>query len=254
MWLLEEDIEGRPWATHKHWSEFLFAVCGAKVSEATICRVIKRLGHSRKKRSAGASERDEWLRLVWRSMVGKFDGRRLVFVDKMGTHTSLAPLYAYAPRGKRAFFKIPRNRHKNTTLLASIGWEGMGPSMVIEGSTIKEVFETYVEHFLAPALKPEQVIVMDNLRAHKGERVRELIEGRGCELLYLPPYSPDLTPIEEAFAKAKALLRRAGARTREALVEGTGRALDAVTSRDAWGFFGHCGNRLLPDRQLRQTL
>ena len=94
------------------------------------------------------------------------------------------------------------------------------------------------------------MIVMDNLGAHKGERVRELIQSRGCKLLYLPPYSPDLNPIEEAFAKVKALLRQAGARTREALVEVIGRALDAVTSRDARGFFGHCGYRLLPDQRL----
>ena len=103
------------------------------MSEATVCRVIKRLGHSRKKRSAGASERDEWLRLVWCSTFGKLDGRRLLFVDEMGTHTSLAPLYAYAPRSKRAYFRVPRNRvlSKNTTLVASIGCGGMGPSMAI---------------------------------------------------------------------------------------------------------------------------
>ena len=168
----------------------------------------------------------------------------------MGTHTSYAPLYAYSPRGKRASFKVPRNRGKNTSLLASIGCEGMGPSMAVEGSTTKEVFETYIKRFLAPALRPGQVVIMDNLGAHKGKRVRELIEERGCELLYLPPYSPDLNPIEEAFAKVKALLRQAGARTREALVEAIGRALDTVTSRDARRFFGHCGYRLLPDQQL----
>jgi transposase len=87
------------------------------------------------------------------------------------------------------------------------------------------------------------VIIMDNLSSHKGGRVRELVEGRGCELLYLPPYSPDLNPIEEAFAKLKTLLRKTGARTREALVEAMGRALDAVSARDARGFFGHCGYR-----------
>ncbi len=103
---------------------------------------------------------------MWRSTFGKLDGRRLVFVDEMGTHTSLAPLYAYAPRGKRASFKVPRNGGKNTTLLASIGWEGMGPSMATEGSTTKEVFEAYVEHFLAPVLRSGQVVVMDNLSAH----------------------------------------------------------------------------------------
>src|SRR5215203_5516311 len=169
------------------------------------------------------------------------DCRRLVFVDEMGSHTSLAPLYAYSPRGERAFFKIPRNRGKNTTLVASISCEGMGPSMAIEGSTTKEVFEAYVEHFLAPKLRLVQVVVMDNLGAHKGERVRELIEGRGCKLLYLPPYSPDLNPIEEAFAKLKALLRKAEARTREALLGAMGRALDAVTASDARGFFEHRG-------------
>ena len=128
-------------------------------------------------------------------------------------------------------------------MLASMSAEGMGPTLAIEGSTTREVFEVYLEHFLAPALRPGQAGVMDNLSAHKGGRVRELIEERGCEVLFLPPYSPDLNPIEEAFAKLKALLRRAGARTREALIEAMGRALDAVTARDAWGFFEHCGYR-----------
>ncbi len=118
----------------------------------------------------------------------------------------------------------------------------MGPSLAVESSTTREVFEAYVEHVLAPSLRPGQVVVMDNLSSHKGGRVSELIEERGCELLYLPPYSPDLNPIEEAFAKIKALLRNAGARTREALIEAMGRALEAVT-KDARGFFEHRGYR-----------
>ena len=128
-------------------------------------------------------------------------------------------------------------------MLASMSAEGMGPTLAVEGSTTREVFEVYLEHFLVPALRPGQVVVMDNLSAHKGGRVRELVEERGCEVLFLPPYSPDLNPIEEAFAKLKALLRRAGARTCEALIEAMGRALDAVTARDARGFFEHCGYR-----------
>jgi transposase len=183
--------------------------------------------------------------LVWRSALRMLDGRQLLFVDEMGSHTSLAPLYAYSPRGKRTFFKIPTNRSTNTTLLASISCEGMGPSMAIEGSTTKDVFEAYVEHFLAPKLRPGQVVVMDNLGAHKGERVRELIEGRGCKLLYLPPYSPDLNPIEEAFSKIKGVLRQIGARTRETLMEAIGKALNSVTANDAWGFFAHCGYPML---------
>ncbi len=96
---------------------------------------------------------------------------------------------------------------------------------------------------MAPTLKPGRMVVMDNLSAHKGGRVKEIIEGRGCELVYLPPYSPDFNPIEQAFSKVKGLLRRAEARTREALVEAMGWALEAVSARDALGFFEHCGYR-----------
>ena len=185
------------------------------------------------------------MRAAWRSLVAeKIDTQRLVFVDEMGSNTSLAPLYAWSRRGKRALLaKVPRNWGANVTLLASMSAEGMGPSLAVEGSTTREVFEVYLEYFLAPALRPGQVVVMDNLSAHKGGRVRELVEARGCEILYLPPYSPDLNPIEEAFAKLKTLLRRAGARTREALIEAMGRALEAVTAGDARGFFKHCGYR-----------
>ena len=137
----------------------------------------------------------------------------------------------------------PTQLGANITLLASMSVGGMGPCLAVEGPTTREVFETYLEEVLVPSLKAGQVVVMDNLSSHKGSRVRELIEGRGCELLYLPPYSPDLNPIEEAFAKLKALLRKAGARTREALIEAMGRALEAVTEKDARGFFEHRGYR-----------
>jgi len=194
----------------------------------------------------GASERDEWLRAAWRVMLAaRIDPERLVFVDEMGTNTSLFPIYAWAPKGRRAHCSVPRNRGKNTTLLSSMSLSGMGPSLAVDGPTDREVFEAYVERVLAPTLRAGQVLVMDNLSVHKGERVRELIEHRGCQLLYLPPYSPDLNPIEEAFGKIKGLLRKAEARTREALVEAMGRALSAVSKHDARGFFEHCGYRPL---------
>ena len=120
--------------------------------------------------------------------------------------------------------------------------------MAVAGAVNGAVFEAYVEQALAPSLRVGQVVVMDNLCAHKGGRVRELIEGRGCELLYLPPYSPDMNPIEEAFAKVKGLLRKAEARTRQGLIEAMGRALEAVSASDAWGFFGHCGYRATGQR------
>jgi transposase len=181
--------------------------------------------------------------------IGRIDPGCLVFVDEMGTHTSLAPLYAYAPIGERAFFEIPRNRGKNSTLLTSLHVGGMGPSMAVEGATTARVFETYVKRLLAPALRPGQVVVMDNLGAHRPKRVRELIEARGCELLYLPPYSPDLNPIEEALSKVKHFLRKIGARTKEALIEAMGQALAAVSAEDVRGFFVHCGYRI-PAQQL----
>jgi transposase len=171
------------------------------------------------------------------------DAQRLMFVDECSTHTSLAPLHAWSRRGERAPCSVPRNWGTNITLVASMSTGGIGPCLAVEGPTTREVFEAYLEQLLAPPLRPGQVVVMDNLSSHKGGRVRELIEGKGCELLYLPPYSPDLNPIEEAFAKIKALLRKAGARTREALIEAIGRALEAVTAKDAHSFFEHRGYR-----------
>ena len=167
--------------------------------------------------------------------------KRLVFVDEMGTNTSLSPLYAWAPKGERALCSVPRNRGANTTVLSSMTLEGMGPALTVEGATTSAVFETYVEQVLAPTLRKGQVVVMDNLSAHKGERVKELIEGRGCELIYLPSYSPDFNPIEPAFSKIKDFLRKSEARTREALVEAIGWAISAVTAKDACCFFEHCG-------------
>ena len=190
-------------------------------------------------------ERDEWLRATWRvTLAAKVDPKRLVFVDEMGTNTSLSVLRAWSRRGQRAHCSVPRNRGPNTTLLlSSMTTEGMGPSLAVEVTTTTGVvFEAYVERVLSPMLCTGQIVVMDNLSAHKGERVRELIEARGCEVLYLPPYSsPDLNPIEEAFAKIKGVLRKAEARNREALIEAIGRAISAVTSQDVRGFFEHCG-------------
>ncbi len=189
----------------------------------------------------GASERDEEARARWRERVAHLDPERLVFVDECGTNVGLAPLRARAPKGERAFGEAPRNRGKNTTLLASMGTGGMGPCLAVEGGTTGALFEAYVGGVLVPSLSPGQVVVMDNLSAHKGERVRELVEGAGCEVLFLPAYSPDFSPIEEAFSKLKARLRREKARAKEALVGAIGRALDTITAKDARGWFSHCG-------------
>ncbi len=194
------------------------------------------------KKSRIVSERDEEARGLWRWLASHFDARRLVFIDESGFHISMTRLRARAPRGKRAYGRVSRNRGKNQTLIASITLEGgMGEAISIKGSTDAELFETYIEEFVAPTLKEGQVVVLDRLGAHRTNKVRELIERRGAELLFLPSYSPDLNPIEEAFSKIKNTVRKAGARTREALDEAISEALSAVTLRDVAGWFSHSG-------------
>jgi transposase len=164
-----------------------------------------------------------------------------VFVDETGSHLGLTRLYARAPRGERARGSAPRNRGRARTTIGAVTLDGMGPGLLVEGGISTAGFEAYVEHVLAPTLAPGQIVVMDNLQQHQGPRTRELIEARGAELWFLPSYSPDLNPIEEAFSKLKALLRTAAARTHEALVEAIWAALRAITPADARGYFTHCG-------------
>jgi transposase len=191
-----------------------------------------------------SSERDERRRRSFARYVKGIISERFVFVDECSTNISLSPTYARAPRGERARGKAPRNWGKNVSLVCAIDSGGVKPSMSVEGAVDGRAFETYVERFLAPNLKGGQIVVMDNLSVHKSKRVKRLIEEAGAALLLLPPYSPDMNPIEEVFSKLKATLRKAGARTREALVEATGRALDAITPEDIRGFFSDCGYRL----------
>jgi transposase len=136
---------------------------------------------------------------------------------------------------------VPRNHGPNITLLATLTPTGIGPALVVQGATDRLLFETFVERCLAPSLRPGQVVVLDNLSAHKGARVRDLIEAAGCRLVFLPAYSPDFNPIELAFAKLKQHLRAAAARSFDALLTAIGQAIDAITPTDARGFFAHCG-------------
>jgi transposase len=174
------------------------------------------------------------------------DPAQLVFVDECGTHTSMARRRARAPRGSRARGAVPRNRGPVTTLLAGLSLSGMTPAMTVEGGTDTAVFASYLEHFLVPSLHPGQIVVVDNVGAHKPDRMRVLVEAAGCRLVFLPAYSPDLSPVEEAFSKLKILIRAAVARTRAALDAAIAAALAAVTAADAAGWFAHAG---YPTRQ-----
>lgn len=196
------------------------------------------------KKTMAASERDPQQRDEFRTRIRERAASDFVIVDEMGSNLNLTPRYGRAPRGERACGSVPRTTPANTTLIAALSLEGMGAAMVLEGGTDTAAFEVYVEHFLLPTLVPGKVVVWDNLSAHKSKRVQQLILERGCELWPLPAYSPDLSPIEEGFSKLKSGLRRAGARTREALIEAIAQGLDAITPADARGFFTHCGYRL----------
>lgn len=164
-----------------------------------------------------------------------------MWVDETGSHLGFTPTYARSPRGERARGSAPRNRGKNRTLLTALTLDGMGPGLLLDGAVDRAAFEAYVGHLLAPTLRPGQIVVVDNLTAHHSDRAKAAIEARGAELWYLPSYSPDLTPIEEAFAKFKASLRRAAARTTEALAAAIWAGLRAITPLDATGWFHHCG-------------
>lgn len=193
------------------------------------------------KKTLRAREQKETERAAWRKQAADLLSQDLIFIDETGSHIAMTPLYAYAPRGERAIGKVPRNYGAIMTLIASLSLTGMGPALVLDGAADSAAFEIYVEQLLAPSLRPGQIVILDNRSIHLGPRVKQAIEARGCRLLFLPAYSPDFSPIEEAFSKLKTLLRRAGARSREALQEAIATALDLITAADALRWFTHCG-------------
>jgi transposase len=193
------------------------------------------------KKTLAASERNAEDRSAWRQALATHDPQHLVFVDETSTHTSLIRLYGWAPHDQRAVGKVPRTHGKNTTLVAALSAQGLQAPWAIAGAMDTRAFATYVTQVLLPTLQPGQVVVLDNLSVHKARGIREAITHAGYEVLYLPAYSPDFTPIEQAFSKLKAILRGLGERTREALLEAVARAVDAITQEDVVGWFTHAG-------------
>jgi transposase len=173
-----------------------------------------------------------------------FDVRRLKFVDESGVNLAMTRLYGRAPRGARVIDTVPQNYGPNITILGALGIEGIAAVMTVEGATDADVFLAYVEHVLAPTLQPGDIVVMDNLRAHKVAGVASAINAYGASILYLPPYSPDLSPIEQCWSKLKTYLRKVRARTREALDAAMTNAVATITETDARGWFAHAGYAL----------
>ena len=194
-----------------------------------------------KKKTLSASEQDAELRATWWHEVVAHDPARFVVVDESGSNIAMTPRYARAPKGQRAYGRVPRNHGKNITLFAALSLTGLGAVMTLDGAADTVAFEAYVRTFLVPTLQPGQIVLMDNLSSHKSATVKRLITDSACTLLFLPPYSPDFSPIEMAFSKIKTALRRAGARTRETLEDAMCLAIDSITPSDAAGYFRHCG-------------
>ena len=183
-------------------------------------------------------------RRAWRVETGGIAPERLVFLDECGVLTNMARLWGHSPRGRRACGAVPCGHWRRLTVLGALGTGGMVAAMAVEAATDGAVFQAFLDRVLLPKLrrtKPDAVLVLDNLGAHKTPAVRELLDRSGFAYRFLPSYSPDMNPIEPAWAKVKSELRRVGARTAEALHLALGPALDSLTARDASGFFRHAG-------------
>jgi hypothetical protein len=188
-----------------------------------------------------AAERDELVRAAWRAGMAGIDPARFVFLDETSTPLSLTPLRARAPRGQRAVGRVPHGKRPHLSWLATLTREGIGESVVVPGAVDGQVFDLFVARWLVPSLRPGQIVLLDNLKVHDSAMARRLIAAAGCHLVFLPTYSPDFNPIEQAFAKVKQALRRSGARSWEAIVTAIGAALETVSTPDARAFFADAG-------------
>ena len=169
------------------------------------------------------------------------DPASFVFLDETGASTNMARRYGWSPKGERLVDAAPHGHWKTTTFLAGLRSTGIIAPLVLDGPMTGQAFLAYVEQFLAPVLSPGDVVIMDNLAAHKVAGVREAITAVGASFIYLPPYSPDLNPIEQVFAKLKALLRKAAARTRDALWDTIGNLLEAFSTTECQNYLENSG-------------
>jgi transposase len=180
-------------------------------------------------------------RWLWRKAQPSLELTRLVFVDESGAKTNMTRLYGRAMAGRRAMDDTPSGHWSTTTMISSVRFDGSTACMVVDGATTQDIFEAYIEHILLPTLTAGDIVILDNLSAHKSQRTRELIESVGAQLWYLPAYSPDLNPIEKMWSKIKSILRTLKARTKDILIRAIAQALDRITDNDAKGWFESCG-------------
>jgi transposase len=193
------------------------------------------------KKSLRAQERSEAKRAAWREQTRDIDPARFVWVDETGSHLGMTRRSSRAPRGQRAYGTAPGSRGKNRTLITALTLAGVGPGLLLDEAIDRETFDGYIIHRLVPTLTPGQLVVVDNLKVHYSDRAKAAIEARGAHLWYLPAYSPDLNPIEEAFSKVKTFLRTAAPRTPDDHSTALWAALRTISPQDAAGWFAHAG-------------
>jgi transposase len=215
-----------------------------ETTATTIWTTLRRLGLTYKKKSLHAEERNrpdvQKKRRQFRRKVRRIEPKRLVFVDETGINSAMTPTHAWAPRGERASGSVPTS-WGTLTVIAALGLDGVRAPLAFPGATDAAAFQTYVKKVLVPELHAGDVVVFDNLRSHLASVVAAAIEQAGAEVLPLPPYSSDFTPIEQLWSKAKQFLSRAAARSRTSLYDALGQALQQVKTQDIIGWFQHAG-------------
>lgn len=191
-----------------------------------------------------AAERNNYKRGWFRRRARRLHNRRFIFVDETAVNTAMTRRYGRAPRGERAHDSAPRNYGAHTSVIGAMGLRGLVATLAVEGAVDAEVFNAYAERVLGPRLRSGDVVVLDNLAAHRASRIGEVAQSRGAQVLWLAPYSPDFNPIEQCWSKIKTFLRGVKARTAGALDEALAQAIGLVTKSDIRGWFKHCGYSL----------
>jgi transposase len=237
-------IHARPDLTISElWRELTGA--GIKVGRSSVGRFVERLKLTYKKKTLRAAEQKRpdvaAARQVWSEAQKSLDPRRLVFVDETWASTNMAPRYGRCEKGKRLIAHVPFGHWKTTTLIAALRHDGVTAPCVFDGPINGEKFRAYVEQILVPTLKPGDLVLMDNLNSHKVAGVRQAIEAAGAERQFLPPYSPDMDPIEQVFSKVKNTLRKMARRTVDALWNAVGVAIDEVSPTECINYFQNAG-------------
>ena len=232
-------------ATLTELSNLFFKRTEIHVSGSTIAQKLRRWRISRKKKTLHATERDtpgvQKERQEFQQDMANMPVEKLVFIDEARIHMGMVRRYGRAPIGTRVEGDKPYNMGSNSSLVGALGLSGITAIMMLEGAVDGVAFETFLEKMLAPTLRPGDIVLMDNVKTHKGERVEEIIQATGAKLRYLPRYSPDFSPLENCWSKLKELLRGIAARTVDTLEKGVKNALDKITEKDVKGWFKHCG-------------